>query len=191
MNFKSIAFLVLFLVWLGLCSWWKLKDTFSFNQSVDAPVLDTLAQNISVDTLQNSATNVFDSTATLDSATVDVPVFPSQLEMVSGKMLIHYKDKNAKILSDSNIVKYINNYLLSYKKDSVLQIVAHTNDLGSGQNNWDLTVQIVRDIKYFLIFKGIPVDKIHIEGRGETEKIIHDTTEVARYTNNRIEISKK
>ena len=74
------------------------------------------------------------------------------------------------------------------KHESVhLRIIGHTDDQGSEQHNELLSVLRAKKVRELLIGKGINSARITCEGRGESQPVATNKTEVGKALNRRIE----
>jgi OOP family OmpA-OmpF porin len=68
-------------------------------------------------------------------------------------------------------------------------VIGHTDRVGTVQFNDALSLRRAERARDELIKAGIPVDRIHVEGRGEREPLIPTPDEVPEPRNRRVEIS--
>jgi outer membrane protein OmpA-like peptidoglycan-associated protein len=82
-------------------------------------------------------------------------------------------------------------YDLKLNKKLRVLLVGHTD--GSGTDNYNLDLSIIRAIKVkkLLISKGVLASRIEIDGEGEWEPTADNATEAGRALNRRVEISVK
>ena len=66
--------------------------------------------------------------------------------------------------------------------------VGHTDSVGSDRYNQRLSVRRAEAVKKYLVSKGIPADRVYIEGKGETQPVATNKTAEGRAQNRRVEI---
>lgn len=64
----------------------------------------------------------------------------------------------------------------------------HTDSIGSVAYNKRLSVRRAKAVKAYLVSKGIPADRIVVEGRGESQPVATNKTAAGRAQNRRVEI---
>ncbi|MEL7251964.1 MAG: OmpA family protein, partial [Bacteroidota bacterium] len=70
-----------------------------------------------------------------------------------------------------------------------LDLIGHTDDFGTKEENLRLSVERAESVKQFLVEKcGFDPNRIHTAGRGSTEPVASNTTEEGRRQNRRIDI---
>lgn len=67
-------------------------------------------------------------------------------------------------------------------------IYGHTDNVGSPQNNLNLSEARAQAVKNWLVKKGIPSNRIEVRGYGEEKPIAENTTETGRAANRRVQI---
>ncbi len=73
--------------------------------------------------------------------------------------------------------------------DTDLLIVGHTDDLGAEGYNQALSERRARAAASYIASRGLSSDRIDIQGRGESEPIADNATELGRDENRRVEIA--
>ena len=68
-----------------------------------------------------------------------------------------------------------------------LGITGHTDDVGSEQDNLDLSEKRAKAVYDFLLTKNIPTNRIQWKGFGETRPVADNSTETGRQQNRRVE----
>jgi OOP family OmpA-OmpF porin len=64
----------------------------------------------------------------------------------------------------------------------------HTDSIGTEQYNMGLSQRRANSVKNYLVGKGIPADRIYVEGKGESNPIASNATREGRAQNRRVEI---
>lgn len=77
---------------------------------------------------------------------------------------------------------------LSARPNQRIRIVGHTDNIGSDRSNQILSEGRCREVKQAMIKRGIKAQRIEIEGRGERDPILPNTSEENRQMNRRVEI---
>jgi len=125
---------------------------------------------------------------------LDVAVEPNGCAIVlkknivrsSGKMSFSSKEKSLTEEAQAflqTLVKRVNNSFLVK-----IEIIGHTDSLGSHDYNRELSLARATRVAEYLIFQGIPREKILTRGAGETQPISSNQTEADREKNRRVEI---
>ena len=70
----------------------------------------------------------------------------------------------------------------------VVIVVGHTDSIGTRAYNQKLSERRASSVKAYLVSKGIPANRIHTEGKGETQPIADNRTREGRAKNRRVEI---
>ena len=70
----------------------------------------------------------------------------------------------------------------------VVHITGHTDDVGSDEDNLELSVRRTKAVKEYLTNSGIAADRISVEGFGENRPKVANDTEEHRALNRRVEI---
>ena len=70
----------------------------------------------------------------------------------------------------------------------VIIAVGHTDSVGSKAYNQKLSVRRAEAVKAYLVSKGIEANRIHTEGKGESQPVADNKTKEGRAKNRRVEI---
>ena len=76
---------------------------------------------------------------------------------------------------------------LKYNKSLVVEISAHTDNVGSDHDNMKLSEQRAQSVVDFLLAKGVPTRMLEGRGYGETQPIESNNTKDGRAKNRRVE----
>ncbi|WP_299439428.1 OmpA family protein [uncultured Aquimarina sp.] len=87
----------------------------------------------------------------------------------------------------SNYALELKNYLNKYPDKTVL-ITGHTDNVGDDEANQFVGLKRADNVKNYLASKGIPIEKLTSESKGESNPIAPNDTEENRAKNRRIEI---
>jgi len=77
--------------------------------------------------------------------------------------------------------------LLKYDR-TVVHVVGHTDSVGPEQYNQQLSQHRASAVVDYLAQRGVPLDRLRSEGRGESEPRASNATEAGRQLNRRVEI---
>lgn len=69
----------------------------------------------------------------------------------------------------------------------ILKVVGHTDNIGSNQANYKLSIERAQIVADYLFNKGIDKSRIEVSGKGDTEPIANNETEENRSLNRRVE----
>lgn len=86
-----------------------------------------------------------------------------------------YKDLNA-------LLRFMQSF-----QDVKVEIIGHTDDIGSTQDNMQLSKERAISIKDFLALGGIEEDRVSWDAKGETQSIANNNSEEGRQENRRVE----
>ncbi len=110
--------------------------------------------------------------------------------MASGHWNINFVTGSSTIQSSSNATLNMIYNLLVQAEGSKLQIVGHTDNVGNRNSNMALSDGRANSVVDYLVNKGISRDRFQmIEGRGDTEPIGDNRTDVGRAQNRRVDIT--
>jgi OOP family OmpA-OmpF porin len=77
---------------------------------------------------------------------------------------------------------------LSGVQVQMILAVGHTDSIGSAAYNQKLSMRRAEAVKAYLISKGIPGERISIDGKGETQPVADNKTKEGRAQNRRVEV---
>ncbi|MEO7966757.1 MAG: OmpA family protein, partial [Gemmatimonadaceae bacterium] len=73
--------------------------------------------------------------------------------------------------------------------DSDLLIVGHTDSQGSDQYNMDLSKRRAESTANYLSTQGVDRTRLHTDGKGESEPVTDNSSEVEQARNRRVEVA--
>lgn len=79
--------------------------------------------------------------------------------------------------------------VMTYKKNMVIEISGHTDNVGDDAYNQKLSEERANAVKKYLITKGISENRVKTVGYGPTQPVASNDTEEGRQKNRRISIS--
>ncbi|MBK8943812.1 MAG: OmpA family protein [Ignavibacteriae bacterium] len=73
--------------------------------------------------------------------------------------------------------------------DEKIEILGHTDNIGSDEYNLDLSERRANSVKNYLVTRGVVADRLYTAGCGERKPVADNDTEIGRAINRRIEFS--
>ena len=101
---------------------------------------------------------------------------------------IYFATGKTRILSSSEPALNELFQFLSSRPAQRIRIVGHTDNIGSDRSNQVLSEGRCQEVRQEMIDRGIRPERIEIEGRGERDPIVPNTSEDNRQMNRRVEI---
>ncbi|RQH08447.1 OmpA family protein [Paraburkholderia dinghuensis] len=77
---------------------------------------------------------------------------------------------------------------LQQNPEVVAQVVGHTDNTGQPAFNQTLSVNRAQSVVNYLSTRGIPMQRLAAEGRGDTQPVADNNTEAGRAANRRVEV---
>lgn len=119
-------------------------------------------------------------------------VAPEQVEIViehEQRARVHFPFNNSEspILS-TETENYFTNLIVQLKAGSSVALTGHTDDVGSEEINLKLSLDRAKMIQGLLIERGAPVDSVSIDGKGESQPLQSNDTELGRGSNRRVDL---
>jgi len=99
-----------------------------------------------------------------------------------------YFDFNSKDLTLSITELNILSSFLKDKKEVSVEVVGHTDNIGTAESNLQLSKARAKSVYDYLISKGIPADRIRYSFKGSSMPVDSNETEEGRAQNRRVEI---
>ncbi len=121
---------------------------------------------------------------------VDVPPFTIDAELNTNYVLrdIQFAFNSYKLEPVSfRELDFVVEYLLRHPKSTV-QLFGHTDDVGSEEYNYQLSLNRAGAVGEYLKYAGIPPDRIEVYGYGKRQPLVNEHTETARAINRRVEV---
>ncbi len=140
---------------------------------------------------------------TIDATAVDYfpfhdtirPIAPFEGVIMSPKEIksfvlhnIYFATGKTRILDTSEQALNELYQFLTLRPQQRIRIVGHTDNIGSDRANQILSEGRCKEVKQAMIDRSIKPERIEIEGRGESDPIVPNTTEENRQMNRRVEI---
>jgi outer membrane protein OmpA-like peptidoglycan-associated protein len=117
-----------------------------------------------------------------------------ELRTVPESMIIYPRYNNSGILANSQLkelVEEISDHV-SNNPDLMIEVIGHTDNIGSGIDNYKMGLKYANQVRWYLINKGeFDPNQITASSRGEEEPIESNETSSGRLANRRIEIKFK
>lgn len=127
-------------------------------------------------TLEGAIASITQQGELFDPVWVNASTSTFQFESGSSALQQSYMDNIQKLY------RYLKN------NDKNIEIIGHTDSIGSGENNLRLSVQRADMVKAKLVELGIDRDRISVSGKGESEPVSSNETEAGRLNNRRVVI---
>jgi len=114
------------------------------------------------------------------------PVMPDNL-------LIYFAFDKSEFVTESDISKYYDASIsyMFHNPAAGLQIIGHTDAKGSDEYNQALGFRRAESVKDYFEGKGIPVEKLTIESKGEKEPAENNSSDEGRAKNRRVTVTIK
>ncbi len=101
---------------------------------------------------------------------------------------INFNTGSAQILSNSyTLLNKLYTDLLTSEGLKV-RLVGHTDNIGNPSANMTLSLNRANAVRDYLIKKGIPSNRIEVDGKGDTEPLNSNSTKAEQADNRRVEI---
>ncbi|PID73306.1 MAG: hypothetical protein CSB33_04415 [Desulfobacterales bacterium] len=79
--------------------------------------------------------------------------------------------------------------VISQNPDLDVEIIGHTDSIGTPEYNSGLSVRRAQAVKTYLTNKGIAASRLSVKGMGESAPIASNTTREGRAKNRRVELN--
>jgi len=130
--------------------------------------------------------------ADIDAGKADVADYTKKAtqQVASGEWQINFDLGRASLRPEGkDVLDQIYNLLIQ-AEDSKLELVGHTDNIGTPENNYSLSRARAEAVKSYLIQKGIPANRFQkIEGKGQDEPIADNATTAGKARNRRVAIN--
>ena len=110
--------------------------------------------------------------------------------VASGEWRINFDVGRATIRPEAkDVLEQIYNLLIQ-AEDSKLELIGHTDNTGTRDNNYSLSTARAEAVKSYLIQKGIPANRFQkVDGKGQDEPVADNDTPAGKAQNRRVVIS--
>lgn len=123
--------------------------------------------------------------ATLESAAIER--IPNGIKIsFDPSVYFGYNQKTLNHTAQQNIIRVVD--VLNRHDHSLILVEGHTDDVGSEQQNQQVSERRARNISDFMVKKGILKERIAWVGLGEITPIADNTTEAGRRRNRRVHL---
>ena len=130
--------------------------------------------------------------ANIDAGKADVADYTKKAtqQVASGEWQINFDLGRASLRPEGkDVLDQIYNLLIQ-AEDSKLELVGHTDNIGTPEGNYSLSRARAEAVKSYLIQKGIPANRFQkIEGKGHDEPIADNATTAGKARNRRVAIN--
>jgi len=119
---------------------------------------------------------------------VQQPIASTLRQTGEAQLYIRFRFNSADIESDAASV--LEELLATLRSDPTLRLalIGHTDAVGSPDANLTLSARRAGAVGSWLIGRQIPPERLHVEGRGLTQPIADNATEMGRAINRRVQI---
>jgi outer membrane protein OmpA-like peptidoglycan-associated protein len=110
--------------------------------------------------------------------------------VASGEWRINFDPGRASLRAEGkDVLEQIYNLLIQ-AEDSKLELIGHTDNTGTQEGNYALSIARAEAVKNFLIQKGIPASRFQkIDGKGQDEPVADNGSVAGKAQNRRVVIS--
>jgi OmpA-OmpF porin, OOP family len=110
--------------------------------------------------------------------------------VASGEWRINFDIGRATLRPESkDVLEQIYNLLLQ-AEDSKLELIGHTDNSGTKEGNYSLSIARAESVKNYLIGKGIPANRFQlVDGKGQDEPTAENTSEAGKAKNRRVVVT--
>ena len=128
----------------------------------------------------------------IDAGKADVSDYTKKAtqQVASGEWQINFDLGRASLRPEGkDVLDQIYNLLIQ-AEDSKLELIGHTDNIGTPESNYSLSRARAEAVKSYLIQKGIPANRFQkIEGRGQDEPLADNATTAGKAQNRRVAIN--
>lgn len=113
----------------------------------------------------------------------------SVMDMASSRQIspVEFESGSARLLETSRpLLDRVAAVLIKHSKLKLI-VSGHTDDVGTEEDNQDLSERRAGAVKMYLATQGVHPDSVRVYGYGEKQPVVLDTTEKARALNRRVE----
>lgn len=125
--------------------------------------------------------------APVASSPVQAPIAQTLAQTGSVDLYIYFAFNSAELVPTAAPV--LSELLAVLRADPTLNLsfIGHTDSVGNDAYNLDLSARRAESVRYWLLGQGIVPTRLRAEGRGETQPIGDNNTELGRATNRRVQ----
>lgn len=165
------------------------KTMQTTSDSLHSTIAALLDDRLPFYTIDATATNYFPFHDTITDPAAFAGVVMSPKEVRAFVLHnIYFANGKTRILDSSEAALRELYQFLTSRPNRRIRIVGHTDDIGSDRSNQHLSEGRCREVKRVMVERGIRPERIEIEGRGERDPIVPNTSEYNRQMNRRVEI---
>ncbi|MCV6637780.1 OmpA family protein [Candidatus Albibeggiatoa sp. nov. NOAA] len=117
-------------------------------------------------------------------AVADVP----RVEILSSDITFAFDSYRLTAQGQGELGSIVDQILSNFDKFSSVALTGHTDAIGSSRYNQTLSERRANAVKQFLVGRGIPVDQVSAQGKGESSPVASNSTREGRAQNRRVEV---
>ncbi|MEY2925384.1 MAG: hypothetical protein RLZZ337_1934 [Bacteroidota bacterium] len=125
--------------------------------------------------------------STVEGAEINVLIKNEFIEQTEFGAVIHYPADTKETMLTPEVLEYLDLIVAKFSNNDI-DIVGHTDNKSKNNDHFSLGMERASAIKDELIAKGMPVEKINVVSKGETEPLADNAAEEGRSRNRRVEI---
>jgi outer membrane protein OmpA-like peptidoglycan-associated protein len=103
---------------------------------------------------------------------------------------VHFATGSAGLAGDSQAVLDQTAQALQQNPDWKLQVVGHTDSVGSPAANDQLAQQRASSVMSYLVAHGVDAKRLHIDAHGQSQPVSNNASDAGRAENRRVELIK-
>ncbi|SHK98198.1 type IX secretion system membrane protein, PorP/SprF family [Reichenbachiella agariperforans] len=152
-------------------------------------------KTITIETVSSRRQFDFEQTAVVREQKSEVEQMKSELEQLDKVKTLqfelskdfHFARAEAQLTADS--YPFLDDMVKLMKENPAwtLQVIGHTDNVGSKKDNYELSLLRARAVEEYLLSHGMAGEQVTILGRGDTEPIASNDTEEGKAENRRVQ----